>query len=313
MLKQTLNNNIAATISNVTDIAQPHTENSINPEAGKIRGPLGGIVRIGATLALCAMLWGCAAGSTATDPEIRAEQIEANDPIEPLNRVIFQVNRGLDTWFLRPAATFYRGMIPPPIQDMVDNFLDNISSPIVFLNDLLQGNTDRAGNTFTRFVINTTIGVGGLFDMATDMNYPDHSEDFGQTLGVWGIGEGPYIMLPIFGPSNPRDTVGMVADYFVDPVSNWAINTDRRWVNPTRTGVENVDWRARNMEEIDDIERTSIDYYATVRSLYRQYRKDQINNGRPNSLPTISGMPDMPDMDDMYDPDDESKVTATRR
>ncbi|MCK5545816.1 MAG: VacJ family lipoprotein, partial [Rhodospirillaceae bacterium] len=266
----------------------------------------------GAVLALSAILWGCAAGSASMDPETRAEQIETNDPLEPLNRVIFQVNRGLDTWFLRPAATFYKAMLPPPVQTAFSNFLDNLSSPVVLLNDILQGDSDRAADTFARFAINTTIGIGGLFDMATDMGYPDHSEDFGQTLGVWGMDEGPFIMLPIFGPSNPRDTVGLVADYFTDPITNWAINTDRRWVNPTRSGSESVDFRARNMEEIDDTERTSIDYYATVRSLYRQHRRDQIRNGEPNSMPTISGMPAM-DMPDMEDPDGMStSASATR-
>ena len=268
------------------------------------------IARVGAVLAISAVLWGCASAANNSDPEIRAEQAALNDPLEPVNRVIFQVNRGMDTWFLRPAATFYRAMLPPPLQTAIGNFLDNLSSPVVLLNDILQGNGDRAENTLTRFVINTTIGIGGIFDMAADMGYPDHSEDFGQTLGVWGVGEGPYIMLPIFGPSNPRDTVGLVADYFTDPITNWSINTHRRWINPTRAAGENIDWRARNMEEIDDLERTSIDYYATVRSLYRQYRKDQIRNGEPNSLPTISGLPAM---DDMADPDGDSSVTATRR
>ena len=275
--------------------------------------PMRALVRAGAVLSLAALLWGCAAGSASTDPEIRAEQIEANDPLEPVNRVIFQVNRGLDTWFLRPAATFYKAMLPPPIQTAVGNFLDNLNSPVVLLNDILQGDSDRATNTFARFAINTTIGIGGVFDMATDVGYPDHSEDFGQTLGMWGVNEGPFIMLPIFGPSNPRDTVGLVADYFTDPISNWAINTDRRWVNPTRSGAEGVDFRARNMEEIDDMERTSIDYYATVRSLYRQHRKDQIRNGQPNSMPTISRMPAMDDMPDMIDPDGEGSITATRK
>ncbi|MCK5165746.1 MAG: VacJ family lipoprotein [Rhodospirillaceae bacterium] len=292
-----------------TEAPGHHTSTANRPVQ---RRPVRTLVRVGAVLALSAFLWGCAAGSASMDPETRAEQIEANDPLEPVNRVIFQVNRGLDTWFLKPAATFYQAMLPPQIQTAFSNFLDNLNSPVVLLNDILQGDSDRATNTFARFAINTTIGIGGLFDMAADMGYPDHSEDFGQTLGIWGIDEGPYIMLPIFGPSNPRDTVGLVADYFTDPITNWAINTDRRWVNPTRSGSESVDFRARNMEEIDDTERTSIDYYATVRSLYRQHRRDQIRNGEPNSMPTISGMPAM-DMPDMEDPDGMStSASATR-
>ena len=302
---QTNNANNSNSSLAALDVRQ--TEVSRSPATASGARKAGIAARIGAAVAISTLVWGCAAGTATMDAETKAEQAQVNDPLEPVNRVIFQVNRGLDTWFLRPAATFYRGMLPPPLQTAVGNFLDNLSSPVVLFNDILQGNGDRAANTFARFLINTTIGIGGIFDMATDMGYPDHSEDFGQTLGVWGAGEGPYIMLPIFGPSNPRDAIGMVADYFADPITNWSINTHRRWVSPTRMGAENVDWRARNMEEIDDIERTSIDYYATVRSLYRQYRKDQIRNGQPNSLPTISGLPDM------EDPDGDSAVSATRR
>lgn len=264
------------------------------------------VARLGAVLVVSLSVWGCASTSSMDDPEMVAERIEVNDPIEPINRVIFEVNRGLDALILKPAATFYGAMMPPAIQTAVGNFLGNLSSPMVLLNDMLQGDLDRAGTTVARFIINTTVGIVGLFDPATDMGFPDHSEDFGQTLGVWGMDEGPYIMLPIFGPSNPRDVIGRVADYFTDPVNQWSLNTDRRWVPTSRSGSSMVHWRATYMEEADDLERTSVDYYAAVRSLYRQQRRDQIRNGMPNSMPVISEMPSMDD------PDQPDTSTATR-
>lgn len=265
------------------------------------------ITRMGAVLILSLAVWGCASTSSLNDPEARAEQIEMNDPLEPVNRVVFEVNRGLDTWLLKPAAIFYGAMMPPEFQTAIGNFLGNLSSPLVLLNDLLQGEAGRAGNTVARFIINSTVGIAGLFDPATDMGYPDHSEDFGQTLAVWGVGEGPYIMLPIFGPSNPRDVVGLVADYFTDPVNQWSLNTNRDWVPTSRTGSSMVHWRATNMEEADDLERTSVDYYSAVRSLYRQHRRDLIRNGQPDSMPDISEMPSMDD------PDEPETSTATRK
>ena len=282
-----------------------------------------GALRLG--LKLCALMIagslmaGCVTTSS-TPEETPAAQTEVaefeemdatNDPLEPVNRVFFEFNRGLDTLIVRPVSTLYEALIPPPIQQIVHNFLNNLRTPVILLNDLLQGDMARASDTATRFAINTTIGVLGFGDPATDMGYEAHSEDFGQTLGTWGMGEGMYLVLPIFGPSNPRDVVGKVVDVLTDPVWQYAQNTDREYIPNQRFGAELIDFRARNMEEIDDLEKTSLDYYAAVRSLYRQVRNDEINNG---VSPISNGLPamGMMDMDDMNDPDAQNDILATK-
>ena len=219
---------------------------------------------------------------------------------------------------LRPAATLYRGLTPPPIQEIVHNFLNNLKTPVVLLNDLLQGEGERAGDTLARFAINTTVGILGFGDPATDMGFARHGEDFGQTLGAWGAGEGPYLVLPVFGPSNPRDLVGKVVDVMTDPVWHYAQNTDKEYIPNQRFAAEMIDFRARNMEEIDDLEKTSLDYYAAVRTLYREVRSDEIRNGKQ---PAKTGLPAMSSndpygfdsMDSMSDPDQQNEILATKK
>ena len=226
-----------------------------------------------------------------SDPEARAAYLEASDPLEPLNRAIFSFNLGLDKALLRPLAAAYNTVLPDPVRDGVRNFLNNLRTPIVLANDVLQGEIGRAGETVGRFLLNSTIGVGGLFDIATEFGFEFHDEDFGQTLAVWGVGEGPYLMLPILGPSNPRDAVGLVGEYFADPVVIWTNNTDREWILYARTGVDAVDRRSRNVKTLEELERTSLDFYAAVRSLYRQRRMDEIRNGEsgdPVGIPSIT-------------------------
>ena len=195
-------------------------------------------------------------------------------------RAIFEVNRVLDRAVLKPAAILYKDFLPPPVQRGIYNVLNNLRSPLVFFNDLLQGKPDRAGTTLARFFINSTVGILGVRDQATEWGFEPHNEDFGQTLATWGAGEGPYLMLPVFGPSNPRDAVGLVIDYIMDPFTWWANATDRQEATLFRGGLRAVGERARNFDLIEDLERTSLDYYATVRSLYRQRRRDEIDDGR---------------------------------
>ena len=216
---------------------------------------------------------------------------DANDPIEPLNRYFFELNRFLDTILLKPVATWYQGVLPHPVRQSVRHFMDNLKSPVVFANDELQGEWDRGDTTATRFAINSTVGVLGLFDPATDWGYPQHSEDFGQTLAVYDVPEGPYLFLPILGPSPPRDLTGFVVDSFFDPL------TYIYWNGPytvpvTRFVINGIDVRARNLKTLDQIERTSVDYYATVRSLYRQSRANEIANGKTDTK-------DLPDIDNL--------------
>jgi phospholipid-binding lipoprotein MlaA len=256
--------------------------------------------RFGIVLGLVAatVLTGCT--SLPEDPEARAEVLALNDPVEPLNRTFFEFNRGVDTVVLRPLAETYRTVLPQGGQDMVRNFLNNLKSPVVLANDLLQGEVERAGETLGRFMVNTTMGVGGLFDVASTEH---HTEDFGQTLAVWGAPEGAYLVLPLIGPSPVRDTVGLVADYYIDPVARYFNNVDRSHLNWVRAGVRAIDTRSRNIDTLDDIERSAIDYYATIRSLYRQRRKDEIMNGQPDDsvpMPEISLDIDDDNLDDKY-------------
>ncbi|MCW9032843.1 MAG: VacJ family lipoprotein [Alphaproteobacteria bacterium] len=212
------------------------------------------------------------------------------DPLEGFNRVMFQVNLALDTLFLRPAAEMYTKLLPPIFQTGIRNFLRNLRAPIVLANDLLQGDFDRAGDTTARFLINTTVGIGGLRDQAGDWGYLYHSEDFGQTAAVWGVGSGAYLVLPIIGPTTPRDGIGRVVEYFADPFNNWAWNQDHDSYPTIRGALTATEARAANMETLDDLQRTSLDYYATIRSLYLQRRANEIRNGETSQKSPSPGI-----------------------
>ena len=226
---------------------------------------------------------GCAVMPDPADKEAVAEFNEINDPAEPTNRAVFGINRGLDAALLKPVATAYRDATPKFFQNRINDALDNLRSPVIFLNDVLQGELERAVTTLVRFIINSTLGLLGLNDIATDLGIKGHNEDFGQTLAVWGVPEGPYVMLPLFGPSNPRDAIGMVVDFLIDPFNIWAGNTDRDFAVFARSGTRAVDLRAIYMEALDELEKSSLDFYASIRSLYRQRRANEINNGEPSA------------------------------
>ncbi len=211
-----------------------------------------------------------------------ADMEDENDPLEGLNRGIFEFNRVVDGVFIKPAAQIYRSVLPQEAQDGIRNFLRNLRSPIILLNNLLQGDIQAAGNTIGRFLLNTTAGLGGVLDLAADRGIPYRGEDFGQTLAVWGIGDGPYLMLPILGPSNLRDTSGIVAEWLVDPVNIYLDNEDLEWLIYVRAGLTGIDARARSIDVLNELERTSLDYYAAIRSLYRQQRTNDIRNSRPS-------------------------------
>lgn len=217
-----------------------------------------------------------------------SEEEAVNDPLESMNRAIFEFNEGLQDVLLRPLAKFYNATVNLTVRQGISNFLDNLSSPVVFANDLLQGEFERALITFGRAFINSTIGIVGLADVATELGIERHDEDFGQTLAVYGMGEGFYLVLPIFGPSSPRDAIGkLVIDSYLDPLGLWLDNTDRDNIQYTLTGAEGLDEYAGIVDELNQVKKTSVDYYAAVRSLYRQKRKAEINNGSILELPPI--------------------------
>ena len=235
------------------------------------------------------LLGGCA--SVPADKAGQDAYYEANDPIEPLNRAIFSLNRGLDAVIFKPAATLYRDALPQTMRDGIRNFLNNLRTPVILANNLLQGDLNAAKVTVSRFTTNTIGGFAGFGDPAGDLGAKFRDEDFGQTLAVWGAGEGPYLMLPVLGPSNPRDVVGLVVDTLIDPVNMWAANTDRDEIPLARTVVRGLDERSRFLKTLDDLEKSSLDFYVTIRSLYRQLRNDAIRNGGsddPIPTPSIS-------------------------
>ncbi len=199
-----------------------------------------------------------------------------NDPLEGLNRVIFAINNALDHLIVRPASIIYKNVVPTPIRKGVSNALANAWAPVSFVNSVLQGDLHNAGNVFGRFLINTTAGLGGTIDVAGAEGIHAHSEDFGQTLGVWGANPGFYLVLPIIGPSDMRDGIGRGVDTLTNPLT-W-LGGDYAWVKYAVFGAYVVDYRTENFQTIDNIYETSIDPYSAIRSLYLQHRKAQIEN-----------------------------------
>jgi phospholipid-binding lipoprotein MlaA len=231
----------------------------------------------------------CASRSN-TDQQVSTYEEEFNDPLEETNRKIFEFNQVVDRNVLVPVAKTYRTALPDPVRDSVRDLLNNLREPLIFVNDALQGQFGSAAKTVGRFVINSTIGIGGVVDVAGRWGIPYHEEDLGLTLGAWGIPEGPYLVVPVLGPSTPRDLGGQVAEGFGDPWNRLVSGNPYTlyWIPFVRGGVSGVDQRSRYIEALADIERTSLDYYATIRSLYRQRRAALIRREQEN-LPPPSG------------------------
>lgn len=245
------------------------------------------ILIIAAALGLSA----CASHPPSADLEASEAYDDANDPLEPINRGFYKFNQGLNAVTLRPTAKIYQRIIPPFIRNAIRDVLNNLQTPVILVNDLLQGEWTRAGTTATRFAINTTVGIGGTWDPASGWGYKRHSEDFGQTLATWGVGEGPYLFLPLLGPSNPRDGIGYAVDMLFDPLTYlYSIPDDT--IPVARFAGNAVDTFSRSIDQLEAMQRTSLDFYATMRSLYRQRRKDQVNNGiiDIDALPEISSL-----------------------
>jgi len=231
-------------------------------------------------------LGACATKPPASDQMALSEYNEANDPLEPTNRFFYRINDGLDTYVLRPVAVAYRDVVPGAVRQPIHNLLTNIAEPVVFVNDVLQTKSRRAGTTMMRFLINSTAGVGGLFDVAADLGYPDHAADFGETLALWGVGGGTFLFLPVLGPSNPRDLTGFGADIAFDPLT-WASFGGSATLGYSRYGLTAVDVRERNIDTIDSVKKTALDPYATFRSLYRQNRAAEIEKIKNDHATTV--------------------------
>jgi phospholipid-binding lipoprotein MlaA len=232
-------------------------------------------------------LGACATRPPASDVAATQEYNENNDPLEPANRVSFAVNEGLDTYFLAPVARAYRYAVPGVVRRPVHNLLSNMSTPVLFINDVVQTRPRAAGTTFMRFVINTTVGVGGVFDVAAGWGYPFHDNDFGLTMALWGIPEGPFLFLPLLGPSNPRDAAGYGVDIAFDPFTWTPTGYGLHTLNGIRTGLTILDARTNVLDEVDSIKKTALDPYATFRSLYRQNRQNTVDTVKSQDHATV--------------------------
>jgi phospholipid-binding lipoprotein MlaA len=256
-----------------------------------------GLVLMTATLALGA----CA--TAPSEPAARAEFERTNDPLEPMNREIFDFNLFIDRIALKPIAQGYVFVVPEGGRNSIRHFLDNLGEPVVFANNLLQGEFKRAHDTFARFLMNSTFGIGGVFDLATRGGLEKQSGDFGQTLYSWGVDDGPYLVVPILGPSNPRDAVGKGVDAYADPWGHLASNYHYWYLSVVRGAVDGIDQRARNLDTFDELQRNAIDFYAELRSLFRQHRAAELRHGEA---------PPIPDLDTLYrDPPATAQVSQT--
>ena len=225
--------------------------------------------------------------STSSPDEYADDDYSVNDPFEDINRVTFEINQTLDGLLLRPIAEIYVGVVPEWGRDRINDALNNLGEPVNFANGLLQGNMERAATSMLRFAFNSTFGLAGFFDIADGIGLSRADEDFGQTLAVWGVPEGPYLMLPLFGPSNPRDAIGMGVDWLIDPFTR-ALRSHEKY---QRLIARGIDQRSRYINELETLEETSIDFYAVMRELYRQHRSNEIRNGElplPLPIPSIT-------------------------
>ena len=241
------------------------------------------------TLTVLLGLQACA--TKPSDPEALAQYKQNDDPAEPTNRAIFAGNQFVDRNALHPVAKGYQDYVPHAVQRGVHNFLSNLEQPAILVNDALQGNGSRAWTTTQRFAINTVAGGAGLFDVATDWHRPGHAADFGQTLGVWGVGSGPAVQLPLFGPSNVRDSVGKVVGFVTDPVGLATASLSPA-ITVTEAAVGVVDGRAALLSTTDPLQKNALDYYATLRSVTAQHRADLVEQGKAGAVaPGPAGTP----------------------
>ena len=225
---------------------------------------------------ICAALSGC--GTLAVSGED-----EYNDPYEPFNRKVFAFNQTLDRNVVKPVATAYRDALPQFVRDRIHFVLSNLGEPLILVNNVLQLRLEAASATFGRFVINSIAGFGGMFDRAAEDGLPRQTGDFGQTLYRWGASDGPYLVLPFFGPSNVRDTFGLGVDLVSSPV-RYAIPSDDRLIYGLTSGiVDGVDKRERNLEAVEVLEQSALDFYVHLRSVWRQYRAGILSQARKDA------------------------------
>lgn len=221
-----------------------------------------------------AILPGLAALLALAGDAAAEETVAGDDPWMGFNRAVFRFNDTIDVFFFEPVAKGWAFLVPDPVEESLSNVFSNLGEPRVVMNDLLQGKGKQAGRDTARFLVNTTFGVLGFADVATGWGLEEHKEDFGQTLGVWGVPPGPYLVLPLLGPSSPREALGEAVDtvssiywYFVPIEPNLVVR-----------GVGQVNSRAEMIDTVRRVKEASLDYYAAVRDAYRRYRQGYVED-----------------------------------
>lgn len=217
-----------------------------------------------------------------------------SDPLESTNRAVFKFNETVDDNVIHPIVKGYRFVVPKEARNGLGNFLRNLQSPVIFANQVLQGDIEGAGNVVLRAVINTFVGFGGIFDPAGKHGLPHEGEDFGQTLASWGLDHGPYLVVPILGPSSARDSVGYIVDGYADPLRWYLFNIDKQHLAYQRSGLQYLTIRDELMDVLEDLRNSSIDYYASTRSIYYQRREALVNDENPDDAVSVS----IPDYDE---------------
>ncbi len=242
------------------------------------------IILVISSVALCS----CA---SVKSNQIHESDIIINDPMEEQNRKIMAFNQAVDRTIINPIIRGYRTITPQPARSGIRNVLRNLRSPIILTNQLLQGDLNGAGNVLLRAAINSTVGVGGIFDVAGYEGIDYEPEDFGQTLAVWGVGHGPYMVLPFIGPSSLRDYTGYITDSIADPLRIHLFNHDQELLYTAKFGADYLDLRDSLMDTLNEVEESSIDYYAAIRSVYYQNREALVNDQKAAAQKSIPAIP----------------------
>lgn len=236
---------------------------------------------------------GLTACASSQNQSIMGDGQVISDPLEDTNRAVFKFNAAVDEAVIHPVIKGYRFVVPKEARNSLGNFLRNLQSPVIFANQVLQGDIEGAKNVVLRAVINTFAGFGGLFDFAGKEGLPHEAEDFGQTLATWGLDQGPYVVVPLLGPSTARDSVGYIVDGYADPLRWYLFNIEKTGIYYTKSSLNYLNLRDELMDVLEDLRNSSIDYYASTRSIYYQHREALVNDENPDDSVTVS----IPDYD----------------
>lgn len=242
-------------------------------------------------IAAIAILPSCA---SSPSQQAMSGDVMIADPFEGANRAVFKFNNVVDDAIIHPVAKTYNVVLPSPAKKGVKNFLRNLKSPVTFANQALQGDVGGATDAVVRALVNTTVGIGGLIDVADKIGFKYEQEDFGQTMAVWGVPHGAYVVAPFLGPSSLRDYAGYFVDGYADPLRHYLFNINEEEWHYARMALSYVQLRADFVNLLEDLERSSIDYYASVRSTYYQNRESLIRDKDPD----VVGGPSADEFDD---------------